>query len=83
MKKLTKQHIADRDKIASDLKADFENLERAVEDYNSAVTKAHMELCAMAEKYNEHIDAANEWMGGVHDDIQCYIDDRSEKSPTF
>jgi hypothetical protein len=79
MRKLTKANLAERDKLASDLRDRATDLDAAIGKYNDAISRAWEELEAHQMAYNEAVADANAWKTEIASDIQNYMDDRSEK----
>jgi len=80
MKKLDKQTINERDALQVRLQSLQEALEQAIEAYNEAIGgELWVKVEQARDAYNEAIDEANAWRESVANEIQSYIDGRSEK----
>lgn len=79
MTKLSKANIKERDALCVKLRAAHDALEAAVEAFNAALA-AEWEKVEMArDAYNAEIQDANSWRSELAQEVQDYIDDKSDK----
>ena len=79
MKKLSKGLIAERDVLSSRAQDTYEELEKAVEAYNTAVSAAWQKVQEAIDGHNEVVSDANSWMEGAASEIEDYTSEKSEK----
>lgn len=79
MRKLTKQHLADRDKIHKALFDAKDNVEDAITDFNKVVDEAYSQYEQAVEKLNGLLQEARDFIEDICNEQQTYIDDKSEK----
>lgn len=68
-----------KQEVLSRLQNAFDDLQEAVDIFNSTVNVAWTNLQVPINNYNEAISNANEWQSGIVEEIQEYIDSKSEK----
>lgn len=78
MRKLTKDDLKERDRLADELDRVHSQLEAAVTEFNSKMDEIYQPLQKAVEAYNEVREEVNDFASGIATDIQSYIDDRSE-----
>lgn len=76
MDKVTTQK---KQEVLSRLQNAFDDLQEAVDIFNSVVNVGWTNLQIPINNYNEAISEANEWQSGIATEIQDYIDEKSEK----
>ena len=79
MTKLTKTDIALRDEVANRLQDKYGELTAAIEAYNNAIQELWGPVEVAMNEYNEAIGDANAWKTDRAQEMQEYIDERSEK----
>ena len=79
MNRLNKARIARRDELDALLNARKKALEGAINRFNEAVGDLWIAVEEAADAYNEAVDEANEFRSDVHEEMDGYFNDRSEK----
>lgn len=78
MKKLSKDDVVEKDKIASELSEKRDTLIEAVDVFNAEVKAAYQKLAQFVEPYNVAIEHAKDFVDRVADEQQAYFDEKSE-----
>lgn len=78
MKRLSKTQIKEKANFISALTEAKEKLDKAIEDYNSAIDREYMKVDAAIAAFNSEVGAFNEWRDGLHDEMQNFYDDRTD-----
>ena len=79
MKSLSKATIAEKAGVSARLVAAAERLRSEIETYDAKVAALFDDVESARTAYNEAVDEANEWIAGVHSEMDGYASDRSEK----
>jgi uncharacterized protein YukE len=79
MNKLTKQQQADLDKLVESSQEAHKALTEGIDAFNEALEAARAKLTESIEKYNATVEQANEFMTAIHDDMDSYYSDKSER----
>jgi hypothetical protein len=69
----------ERDRLAAEIAAKGQAMQEAIEEFNSAVNDAYMELAEEVGAFNVAIEEARNWVDGVAGDMESCFSDRSEK----
>lgn len=77
---MDKVAVQKKQEVCTKLQEAFDNLQEGVEAFNDIVNAAWSNLqLGPLNAYNEAISNANEWQSGIVEEIQEYIDSKSEK----
>jgi methyl-accepting chemotaxis protein len=79
MNKLSKADIAERDRLTSLVQQKLGAVNDAIGEYNSKVKELEEPVNKAVEEANQAIDEANQWMANMHEQMDAYYMDRSEK----
>lgn len=80
MKRISKDLIAERDKIASELGNLSRDLETAIDSFNDRVRELWEEMVSPAvNAYNDAVDDAENWRDNAVAAMEDYQNERSEK----
>jgi hypothetical protein len=79
MTKLTKAELTQRDAAAQTLQDRYTDLMAAIEAYNNAISAHWTPVETALADYNEAINEANAWKQDRAQEMQDYIEDKSEK----
>lgn len=79
MRRLSQLTLQERDKQAQDIKNAQAELNAEIERYNEAMRIAFEALKPAIEKYNETLHEVDVWRTKVFDEIEEYVDARSDK----
>lgn len=79
MKRLTKDNIAEQNRLRTAILANQTDLETAITDYNAAMAAAKEAVETELAALNESIEQAAQFMCDLHADAQSEFDERSEK----
>lgn len=77
MNKLSKDQKTERDRIIGLIETAREKLDSEIGAFNDALNVQWENVQAALERYNEAIDEAESWTSGIADDIEAYIDEKS------
>ena len=78
MKKLSKPELKQRDEFADALEAALNKVCDLVDDYNARVKQMWQPLEVALSEYNGIVDDAQNFRDGIVEQMQNYIDERSE-----
>jgi chromosome segregation ATPase len=79
MKAIPKTTQAEIQELIDQLDDDAEDIRKAIETYNNALTEHRDRIEAARTEYNERMDRLHEIYDELHGDAQSYYDERSEK----
>lgn len=79
MKKLTKAQAVIKADLVERADAEFMALDAAISAYNAAVALAYAELAPKVASYNAYMQECAEWRDEVKQDLEEYVENRSEK----
>lgn len=78
MRRLTTNDVKQKEALALKLDSAKENLEAVVASYNKAVADLWDPVADAVQAYNDAREEVNDFCGGIRDDIENYIGERSE-----
>lgn len=79
MKKLSKQQVERRAQLAADIARACLGMNVAIDEFNASVVALHAGLAPKVDAVNVAIDAANAFTEEVHDELESYYDEKSER----
>jgi uncharacterized protein YukE len=79
MKNLTREQIQTKLNLAQRLSEVGEELQDAITRHNLLLDAAHTEIEALAGRYNEVRQEAQDFIEGIHEEQEAYSSDRSDQ----
>lgn len=79
MKKLTKGSQAELDALRVRIAKTAEGVESAIEKFNETMSEAWDDVAAAVDEYNELIGEANEVRENLHEEMESWASDKSDR----